>query len=82
MTNSINRFIKSRNRQNLGYRLKANHMADMTEEEIRQKKGLLTDKEPDVLNGGKRFEIPEGTNVKTLPDTVNWEKSGEREELL
>ncbi|XP_022778921.1 cathepsin L-like [Stylophora pistillata] len=51
-------------------------MADMTEEEIRQKKGLLTDKEPGVLNGGKRFEIPEGTNVKTLPDTVNWEKSG------
>lgn len=70
------RFIKSRNRQNLGYRLKANHMADMTEEEIRQKKGILMESEPDALNGGKRFEIPEGTNVKTLPDTVDWAKSG------
>ncbi|PFX11959.1 Cathepsin L2, partial [Stylophora pistillata] len=48
----------------------------MTEEEIRQKKGLLRDGEPDVLNGGKRFEIPEGTNVKTLPDTVDCAKSG------
>ena len=52
-------------------------MADMTEEEIRQKKGILMESEPDALNGGKRFEIPEGTNVKTLPDTVDWAKSGE-----
>lgn len=73
---------KSRNRQNLGYRLKANHLVDMTEEEIRQKKGLLRDGEPDVLNGGKRFEVPEGTNVKTLPDTVDCAKSGKSKKLL
>ena len=50
-------------------------MADLTEEEMQQKKGLLT--EPDPLNGGKRFEIPHGTNIKSLPDAVDWAKSGE-----
>ena len=54
----------------------------MTEEEISQKKGILMESEPDALNGGKRFEIPEGTNVKTLPDTVDWAKSGEWKKLL
>lgn len=49
----------------------------MTEEEMEQKKGLLTESEPDVLNGGKRFEIPQGTNLKSLPDAVDWAKSGE-----
>lgn len=61
----------------MGYKLKTNHMADMTEEEIEQKKGLLTENEPDALNGGKRFEIPQGTNIKSLPDAVDWAKSGE-----
>ena len=52
-------------------------MADMTEEEMEQKKGLLTDNEHDALNGGKRFEIPHGTNIKSLPDAVDWAKSGQ-----
>ena len=52
-------------------------MADMTEEEIEHKKGLLTEVKRDVLNGGRRFEIPQGTNIKTLPDAVDWAKSGE-----
>jgi len=52
-------------------------MADMTEEEMEQKKGLLTDNEPDALNGGKRFKIPHGTNIKSLPDAVDWAKSGQ-----
>ena len=49
----------------------------MTEGEMEQKKGLLTDNGPDALNGGKRFEIPHGTNIKSLPDAVDWTKSGE-----
>ena len=55
-------------------------MADMTEEEMEQKKGLLRESEPDhnARNEGKRFEIPHGANVKTLPDTVDWAKSGMR----
>jgi len=53
-------------------------MADMTEEEMEHKKGLLTNNEPEALNGGKRFEIPQGTNIKSLPDAVDWAKSGER----
>ena len=72
-----NRFIKSRNRQHLGYRLKTNHMADMTEEEIEQAKGLLRETDADAMNGGKRFKIPEGKNVKNLPDAVDWAKEGE-----
>jgi len=70
------RFIKSRNRQHLGYRLKTNHMADMTEEEIEQAKGLLRETDADAMNGGKRFKIPEGKNVKNLPDVVDWAKEG------
>lgn len=52
-------------------------MADMTEEEMEQKKGLLADSDPAALIGGRRFEIPQGTNVKSLPDVVDWSKSGE-----
>ena len=52
-------------------------MADMTEEEMEQKKGILGDSDPAALNGGRRFEIPQGTNVKSLPDAVDWAKSGE-----
>ena len=72
-----NRFIKSRNRQHLGYRLKTNHMADMTEDEMEQKKGLLRETRGDSLNGGKRFEIPKGKTVRNVPDAVDWAKSGE-----
>ena len=57
-------------------------MADMTEEEMEQKKGLLTDNQPGALNGGKRFEIPQGTNIKSLPDAVDWAKSGEMWKFL
>ena len=52
-------------------------MADMTEEEIEQKKGLLRESHGDSLNGGKRFEIPKGKTVRNVPDAVDWEKSGE-----
>lgn len=49
---------------------------------MEQKKGLLTDNGPDALNGGKRFEIPHGTNIKSLPDAVDWTKSGEMYKYL
>ena len=52
-------------------------MADMTEEEIEQQKGLLTEANTGALNGGKRFEIPKGKDVKKLPDAIDWAKSGE-----
>jgi len=52
-------------------------MADMTEEEIEQAKGLLRETDADAMNGGKRFKIPEGKNVKNLPDAVDWAKEGE-----
>lgn len=73
----FNRFIKSRNRQHLGYRLKTNHMADMTEEEIERAKGLLKDTNSHAANGGKRFQIPTGKNVLSLPEKVDWAKAGE-----
>ena len=49
----------------------------MTEEEMEQKKGLLREPGAEALNGGKRFEIPKGKNLKYLPDAVDWAKSGE-----
>ncbi|KAM7443323.1 hypothetical protein ABFA07_007801 [Porites harrisoni] len=70
------RFIRSRNRQHLGYRLKSNHMADMTEEEMEQRRGLLREADINALIGGKRFEIPKGKDERKLPDAVNWAKSG------
>ena len=75
----LNRFIKSRNRQHLGYRLKANHMADMTEEEIERVKGLLKDTNSNAANGGRRFQIPTGKNTLNLPEKVDWAKAGELE---
>ena len=72
-----NRFIRSRNRQHLGYRLKSNHMADMTEEEMEQRRGLLREADSNALIKGKRFEIPKGKDERKLPDAVNWAKSGE-----
>ena len=72
-----NRFIRSRNRQHFGYRLKSNHMADMTEEEMEQRRGLLREADINALIGGKRFEIPKGKDDRKLPDAVNWAKSGE-----
>ncbi|XP_067032987.1 uncharacterized protein [Acropora muricata] len=70
------RFIKSRNRQHLGYRLKTNHMADMTEEEIERVKGLLKDTNSNAANGGRRFQIPTGKNTWNLPEKVDWAKAG------
>ena len=75
----LNRFIKSRNRQHLGYRLKTNHMADMTEEEIERVKGLLKDTNSNTANGGRRFQIPTGKNTLNLPEKVDWAKAGELE---
>ncbi|XP_015757752.1 PREDICTED: digestive cysteine proteinase 1-like [Acropora digitifera] len=70
------RFIKSRNRQHLGYRLKTNHMADMTEEEIERVKGLLKDTNSNAANGGRRFQLPTGKNTLNLPEKVDWAKVG------
>ncbi|XP_068747154.1 counting factor associated protein D-like [Montipora capricornis] len=70
------RFIKSRNRQHLGYRLKTNHMADLTEEEIERIKGLLKETNYNAVNGGRKFKIPKGRNASNLPDNVDWAKSG------
>lgn len=52
-------------------------MADMTEDEMEQKKGLLRETRGDSLNGGKRFKIPKGKTVRNVPDAVDWAKSGE-----
>ena len=52
-------------------------MADMTEDEMEQKKGLLRETRGDSLNGGKRFEIPKGKTVRNVPEAVDWAKSGE-----
>lgn len=52
-------------------------MADMTEEEIKRVKGLLKDTNSKAANGGKRFQLPTGKNVLSLPEKVDWAKAGE-----
>ncbi|XP_048582580.1 uncharacterized protein LOC5516093 [Nematostella vectensis] len=68
------RFIKSRNRQHLGYSLKPNHMADMTDAEVNRMKGLLHEEPP--LIGDSPFSIPDKDRGVPLPPHVDWRKAG------
>eukprot|EP00112_Aurelia_sp_Birch-Aquarium-sp1_P017337 Seg4002.5 transcript_id=Seg4002.5/GoldUCD/mRNA.D3Y31 product="Counting factor associated protein D" protein_id=Seg4002.5/GoldUCD/D3Y31 len=70
------RFINSHNRRHLGYSLKMNKFADMTEKEVNQYTGLLD--EPDgTYNGGKRFKIPNIDFANTpIPKSLDWREFG------
>lgn len=66
------RFIHSKNRQNLPYRLRINHLADRHKDELGMIRGRLTSQGP---NNGKPFDLSE-INLKDIPDTVDWRISG------
>lgn len=70
------RFIKSRNRQHLTYKLKPNHMADLTTKEIEKRKGLLHGTNDDSKNGGKPFVLSVKDKGVALPEHVDWRKAG------
>lgn len=72
----FSRFIKSRNRQHLTYKLKPNHMADLTAKEIEKRKGLLHDAIGSNENGGKPFVLSVKDRGVALPEHVDWRKAG------
>jgi len=70
------RFINSHNRKHLGYNLKLNKFADMTEKEVGQYKGLLDEPEG-TYNGGKKFKIPHIDFANTpMPKSLDWREYG------
>ena len=69
------RFIKSRNRQHLGYTLKPNHLTDMTEKEVEREKGLLKANH-EALIGGAMFHVPLGDENRDPPETLDWRQRG------
>ncbi|XP_028394716.1 uncharacterized protein LOC114518884 [Dendronephthya gigantea] len=66
------RFINSRNRMHLGYKLSSNHLMDMTDEELHKQKGLLQDEGENISNGGVPFE----PLSNYFPPSVDWRKQG------
>ena len=66
-------FIESKNRANLGYRLKLNHLADRSKDELKMMRGRLHSQ---GYNGGLPFEYAK-EDVKTIiNDTFDWRLAG------
>lgn len=68
------RFIHSKNRQQLGFTLSVNHLADKTADELKSLRGFRSS---GVYNGGQPFpyEVNEDT-VADLPDSHDWRLYG------
>ncbi|XP_055383598.1 digestive cysteine proteinase 1 [Condylostylus longicornis] len=67
------RLIHSKNRQQLGFSLAVNHLADRTEEELRAIRGY---KSSGVYNGGKPFPYEVEPRRSNLPDQWDWRLYG------
>ena len=67
----IFRYIHSKNRAGLTYRLAPNHLTDMGIEDMRQLRGKLYSK---GYNGGLPF--PHENNMENLPDQLDWRLVG------
>lgn len=65
------RFIHAKNRQNLGYRLAINHLADRHPDELKVLRGRLRST---GYNGGKPFKP--SISVEDTPDTIDWRLKG------
>ena len=69
------RFINTRNRQNISYRLKMNHFGDVTDKEMTHYKGLLNDSRKD--NESKPFVAPNlHTASHLIPLSLDWRDYG------
>jgi hypothetical protein len=66
------RFIHSKNRAGLSYRLAVNHLADKSGEEMKLMRGF---RYTACDHGGLPFK-QFNYNVKDVPDTVNWRLYG------
>ena len=65
------RFIHAKNRQNLGYRLAVNHLADRHQDELKILRGRLKTK---GYNGGKAFKP--SVSINDVPKSVDWRLKG------
>lgn len=66
------RFIHSKNRAGLTYKLAPNHMADRSSDEIKYMRGKL---HSTGYNGGSSFHYTK-TDVENLPDQMDWRLYG------
>ncbi|XP_071837620.1 digestive cysteine proteinase 1-like [Apostichopus japonicus] len=66
------RYIHSKNRQNLSYRLSINHLADQHKDELGMITGRLNSHEP---NNGKPFDTST-LRLRDVPDTIDWRIAG------
>ncbi|CAL8102245.1 unnamed protein product [Orchesella dallaii] len=67
------RFIESKNREGLTYRLAINHLADRTSDELKVLRGKLYSK---GYNGGKPFPEFTQKDVDDLPESIDWRLYG------
>lgn len=74
MPHSVYRFIYSKNRNNLSYRLSVNHMADRTDEEMKLMNGYHYTHGD---HGGLPFDKTK-YNLKDVPDQVDWRLFGKK----
>ena len=65
------RFIESTNRRNLTYKVKVNHMSDLSDKEILRMRGYRTSK-----NSPRGELYTPKTNVEEMPDYYNWRLRG------
>ena len=56
----------------LGYKLRSNHLMDMTDEELNKHKGLLKDEDENSSNGG----IPFKAMSDYFPTQMDWRSEG------
>lgn len=66
------RYIHSKNRAGLTYRLAPNHMTDLSSEEIHQMRGKMYSK---GYNGGLDFKYDE-KGLRNLPEQMDWRLYG------
>jgi len=67
------RYVHSKNRQGLSYRLGLNHLADRTDEERKVLRGKLYSK---GYNGGQPMEKFSSEDIDALPETYDWRLLG------
>lgn len=72
------RYIRSKNRQNLKFKLTPNNFTDMTEDEVNQHHGLLHDKKDHMKpkhSGMLKFN---DAAVDSIPDELDWRDYGKK----
>jgi len=67
------RYIQSKNRQGLTYKLGINHLADRTSDELKVLRGRKYSK---GFNGGQPFEEYNKKDTEALPDSYDWRLYG------